>query len=501
MTGSAPRFLRDVLLVVAASILALAALLMPAGPALADDTTAAWAVTPCDADGNTTGETRFELEADPGASVTGYVLLTNSSTVERAFDVYGADGFNTPTGGYDLDAAAVTPTDVGSWVTVSASPVDLAALSTAVVEFTVTVPDGATPGDHPGGIVVSPRRGQVTNDGVVVDTRVAVRLNVRVPGEVVAALDVRDVGASYAFTAVPFGSSVTTVHYDVVNTGNVKVVGVPRLRITGPFGVRLAELDAEQTHEVLPGDSFTVTSTVDGVAPVMLATATVDVAMTAAPGPRTELPAVSSTGHATFAVISWTGLAVVVVIGLAAWLLVGYLRRRRREGEELWDRAVDEARADLEAGRAPRTGGLGATGGALAVLALAGGLLIAGAPHALADESDGGAITITVPSAGASPSQGASGPSGASVPSGSRGASRSAAPPGGGTDGAVPDPGGSGTGGGAISHQVPEPDLLWSAPEHWDGNRWLLAGGGLAVVGGLTAWSVRSLVLARRVVA
>ena len=57
--------------------------------------------------------------------------------------MYGADGFNTATGGYDLEPAATAPTDVGSWVTVESSEVTIPALSEAVVAFTVEVPAGA----------------------------------------------------------------------------------------------------------------------------------------------------------------------------------------------------------------------------------------------------------------------------------------------------------------------------------------------------------------------
>ena len=41
------------------------------------------------------------------------MLITNSSTVDREFAVYGADAFNTADGGYDLLAAAEVSTDVG----------------------------------------------------------------------------------------------------------------------------------------------------------------------------------------------------------------------------------------------------------------------------------------------------------------------------------------------------------------------------------------------------
>ncbi|HMO11193.1 MAG TPA: hypothetical protein PKB06_06790, partial [Actinotalea sp.] len=181
---------------------------------------------------------------------------------------------------------------------------------------------GATPDDHPGGLVVSPQGDQVTEQGVQVDTRIAVRLNVRVPGEIVPALAVRNGAASFAFTPVPFGTSSTTVRYEVVNSGNVKVVGMPRLRVTGPFGIALAEIEADQTHEVLPGGSFTVESVVDGVAPWVLNTATVDVEMAAAPGPATELPLVSSTARTVYPAVPWTGLAALAVLVAGAWFVI-----------------------------------------------------------------------------------------------------------------------------------------------------------------------------------
>ena len=200
MSRTAPRLVRASLLAVL-----VAAAGLPAAAAEADDTTVAWSVAPADASGAATAATRFALEAAPGGSITDHALITNSSTVERTFAVYGADAFNTPSGGYDLAPAAAPATDVGSWVTVSTPTVTIPALSTATVDLTIAVPADATPGDHPGGLVVSPVQSQTTDGGVVVDTRVAVRLNVRVSGEVAAALTVDRVAVDYGVTAVPFG--------------------------------------------------------------------------------------------------------------------------------------------------------------------------------------------------------------------------------------------------------------------------------------------------------
>lgn len=504
MTRPAPRALRDVhpprrpggrrRAALTALVLAVAALVAPAGAAVADDDTAAWSVAPADAQGTPTGQTRFELEADASAPVTEHVLLTNSSTVERAFNVYAADGFNTSDGGYDLGAAAVTPTGVGAWTTVAGSPVTVPALSTKVVDFTVTVPADATPGDHPGGIVVSPVRPQPDASGVIVDTRVAVRLNVRVPGEVTAALDIRSLGASYGFSAVPFGSADTTLRYEVVNTGNVKVVGVPRVRVTGPFGITLAEVEADKTREVLPGDSFEVSTTLSGIAPLIYDTATVDVAMTAAPGPDTEIPAVSATARTSFLAVPWTGLALLVLIGVAAWLGVRRWRHRRLERARAWDRVVDEARADLEAGRAPRSAG--ALGVVTVAALLAGGLLAGGAPAARADD---GAITITVPKATASAS-----PAPTPRPSSTSRTPRPAQ--------VLPDPSPSpsasgelpGTGGKPstppASAEAP-PDLVWPERGHrWTTSEWILVGVGGAGALGAAGWGLLRHLSTRRMV-
>lgn len=508
-------------------------------PALepADDV-AAWAAQPSDASGNPDGRTRFELEAEPGATLTEHVLITNSSTQEREFAVYGADAFNTSTGGYDVLAAAEVSTDVGSWVSVDAPTVTIPALSTAVVPFTVTVPDAATPGDHPGGVVVSPVRLQEADNGVVVDTRIAVRLAVRVAGEVAPALEVRGLTASFAGTWVPFGSAPATITYEVVNTGNVMVTGEPRIRVTGPFGVTLAEVDADETRQVLPGDSFTVTTELADVEPLVLNTAVVDVTMAFAESrvtddaqadagtddagtePGAEQPAeadqvtkasvdpgldgldgadgglVSVTDRTTFVAIPWTGLALVVLLAGGLWYLVRYLRWRRRTGAEAWERMVDEA-AQARATAAPA----GPVGSALAVAAaavtLAAAGLVAGAPSASAEtpvDDDGGSITVSVPkpSATATPTPT---PTPSSTPRATTRPPRTSTP--------TPDPStpadepadGDDTGVPAtVDPPDRDPDLVWSTGERGGLTplQWTLAGVAAASGGGAVgAWLLR----------
>ncbi|WP_024287405.1 WxL protein peptidoglycan domain-containing protein [Cellulomonas sp. KRMCY2] len=470
---------------------------LPTTAAYADDSTASWSATPADANGLPDGQTRYELELDAGQSVEQHVLITNSSTVEREFAVYAADAFSTPSGGYDVSPAATPPTEVGAWVTPAGPTVTIGPLATATVAFTVAVPADATPGDHPGGIVVSPVRAQVTETGVVVDTRVAVRLNVRVPGEIIPALEVRRVGGDYALAGVPFASAATTVTYEVVNTGNVKVNGVPRVRVTGPFGIELAEVEADETREVLPGDSFMVTTVLDRVAPVGVATVVVDVAMAAAPGPATEIPLVSSTARTTMLAISWTGLAIVLLVAAAAWLLVRRIRTRRARAGH-WATMLDEARREAEAGAEGARAAAGSTGSGPAAralgaaltlgvtLALGVGGLVLGAPPAHADESDEGALSLTVPGA---PSKGTTTTTGSGT--GTTPRSRGAAGPAGvpTEPGATSDEPGAVPGAGEVTATADGllPDLLWALQSRrWSPVQWTLVGlGGAGALAGL----------------
>jgi len=497
--------------------------LLPAQAARAgEDAQVAWSVSPAGADGAVDGRTRIDLTADPGAAIHDQVTVANASTVERTFRVYGADAFNTEGGGYDLQAAATPPTDVGAWVTVETPTVTIPALSAATVRFTVDVPTEATPGDHPGGIVVSLDR-PPADGGVVLDTRVAVRLGVRVAGELAPTLAVRSVDASFGGSWVPFGPAAATVAYEVVNTGNVRIVGLPRVRVTGPFGTRLADLQEPAEREVLPGQSFTVTQTLAGVAPLGLLTAVVDVDSAAVPGSDVEVPLVSSTARGTFLAVPWTGLGVLVLVVAGVVLLVRYRRRRLAEGQELWDALVAEARATgTVPGGAPQIGPARAVvtmlvlgvvlGSGVASLVLPGarpsppsqtGTLQLSVPPGPSDDD------TTAPTPSAPPSSGGDGtppPSGGhGVPPGGPGGQAPGSPslprgPGLGSS-STPDPAPSRsepaapaddeTPGAAGGSKTKGADLVWRPATGWTPAQWAMVGvGGAVVAGGVATGAV-----------
>src|SRR5699024_7766773 len=70
------------------------------------------------------------------------------------FALLASDGVVGESGAFDLLPSDVEPTDTGAWIDIE-EEVALAAGESAVVPFTITVPEDALPGDHPGGIVAS----------------------------------------------------------------------------------------------------------------------------------------------------------------------------------------------------------------------------------------------------------------------------------------------------------------------------------------------------------
>jgi hypothetical protein len=311
-----------------------------------DDGDRAWSVRPAGTDGRPDTRTHYTLQGSPGDVLNDQVLVTNESKVDASFDIYGTDAFNTPTGAFDLLPAAKKPTDIGAWVTFPAQKVTIAAGHSVVVAFRVTIPRDATPGDHAGGVVVS----LATGSDVRLDTRVAVRLYLRVPGFLRPELTVQYVRPTYSGVANPFGTGGVSLTYTVVNTGNIRLSSHPKVKVTSAlFGSTLAQTTPEDLPELLPGGKVTFAAHLAGVFPAGPLTVTVE--LQPFPDPTQpvgqEIPTFS--GHATIWAVPWLLLVLVLVVGGLAAGAVWFLRTRRRgNGGPAVKTSKDEKQAKTE---------------------------------------------------------------------------------------------------------------------------------------------------------
>ncbi|WP_455358948.1 COG1470 family protein [Streptomyces sp. SYSU K21746] len=164
----------------------------------------------------------FYLEGAPGAVLEDELALSNPSDRARTVRLRGAGVWS-------------------AWIAFAADEVRVPPRTRADVPFTVTVPPGAVPGDHPGAVVAA------------ADGREArVRVHLRVGGPALSALTVEDV-------AVTGRGGATVIRYAVVNRGNTALTPDLAVRADGVLGDVLRREARPLRVRLLPGQRLELT--------------------------------------------------------------------------------------------------------------------------------------------------------------------------------------------------------------------------------------------------
>ncbi|GHB83439.1 hypothetical protein GCM10010347_62980 [Streptomyces cirratus] len=234
-----PRRLGLALLTAAALLGAPAAL--PAQAAGAADGPG-WTAEPAAGRAGAAARPYFYLAGSPGTVLDDSLALANPTDQEHTVTLRGADAYNTADGSFAVRPPARPGTDgnpgagPGSWISFGrGATVRLPARTRAVVPFTVTLPPGSPPGDHPAALVAAEAGHEV-----------AVRVHLRVSGPAVAALTVEDV-------AVRGGAGAEVITYTLVNRGNVTLAPTLAVRADGRFGEAPGRAPHALPVELLPG--------------------------------------------------------------------------------------------------------------------------------------------------------------------------------------------------------------------------------------------------------
>ncbi|MEV7849349.1 MULTISPECIES: hypothetical protein [unclassified Streptomyces] len=285
-----------------------------ATPPAPDRGAAPWTARPAVGGSGTGGRPYFYLEGPPGTVLQDRLSVTNPGRAPVTVRLSGS--------GVRAGGEGATEGGAGNWLRTAAEKVTVPARTRADVPFTVTVPAGATPGDHPGTIVV---RGG--------DRTVGVPVRLRVGGPTLAALTVEDVTVSGR-----------AIHYTLVNRGNAVLAPRIAVRADGVFGTLLRREDRTLPVRVRPGQRVRLTEPWRDV-PV-LDSATVRLRVTAAGGAHGE-----ATARAVF--VPWAPLTAgaLLVLGAAGAGTYAYRRRRPRDR-----RPDDEERPGASSGEEERPG-------------------------------------------------------------------------------------------------------------------------------------------------
>ena len=182
----------------------------------------------------------FNYLVNPGSVISDAVTVTNQTTSPIAFKLYPADAINGQGGGYSLNPPQAPLKSVGGWVKLSSIEFTLPGHSLANVPFSLDVPNGLTPGDYAGGIVLSTvnpsveKRGNLTFN---VFQSVGTRIYVRIRGPLHPALSITQLAVSTSGFAGYVGGPVSsTVTYTLTNTGNQLLNPTAKLSLSPLLG-------------------------------------------------------------------------------------------------------------------------------------------------------------------------------------------------------------------------------------------------------------------------
>jgi hypothetical protein len=298
-----------------------ATLVAPTVPAQAA-TDGGWSIYPTTVKGQLP-RPYFQPILTAGVSYTDSVTVTNQTTAQATFNLYGADAHNTPTGGFGLSRRTDHMVGMGAWIQLPILQITLAPSSFEVIPFTIAVPPGASPGDHPGGIVIEGTQGTITTHGpvsVAVLQAVAVRVYGRVQGNLVSSLAVTHLSVKPRSNLLSSfgGPASSTVTFTVANIGNVRLSSTARMDLSPLLGGS-AGSKTISVPELLPQNSETFIVPYKSVVPFGRLSASV----------RLSAKGVATSGTANVWVIPWLLIILVLLIaGVVIW------RWRRRTGQK-----------------------------------------------------------------------------------------------------------------------------------------------------------------------
>ncbi len=181
--------------------------------------------------------TWFVYTLEPGTEIQDAVEVYNPTDKEKTILIYPADTTPSSEGGFALKQRVEPMTDLGTWITMEKNEVVLAPGSAEIVPFTIKVPaEGLDVGEHSGGVMIEEKQTQTGGNGVMLSTRVGLRVYVTIPGDMIKKIDydfLKYEINSYRNYKLPFGSEdqkkkpflkvpqIYDFQMGVLNSGNV----------------------------------------------------------------------------------------------------------------------------------------------------------------------------------------------------------------------------------------------------------------------------------------
>lgn len=307
-------------LLVAALLAFIAVGVVPSAAQAAGTDELSWSVAP----GGKKDRTNFSYELEPGSRHKDSFVVTNLGSTEITLAIYAADGITSSTGALDLKPAAEASEAIGAWVTVEQPLVTLGAGERSEIDFVLDLPKELEPGDYVGGLISS-YADTSTGSTVLVDRRLATRMNVNVAGDGTLSLAVEDLNVTTTPAWNPFAPVEATLSYTLRNTGTLRARGTQTLSASGPGGIASTDTTIPAA-ELIPGGTTLHEERIQGIWPLFQLKATVDVL----PEGIDALPGTAVSAQATTWALPLGQLGLLVVV-IGAAVILGVRSGRSRD--------------------------------------------------------------------------------------------------------------------------------------------------------------------------
>lgn len=293
-------------------------------------------------EGNTRSQSIFIMTLEPEESGKNGIRLINSGEEAHTVQIYPVDGSASADGSFSCRQASEDRNEVGSWVQLDTQELTIEPDAQEVVDFTVTVPKDASPGEHNGCIAVQDiaNKPAASGEGVLLGFRSAIRLSIRVPGEIIKQLDFLRVDISRGEQSTYIVSPVAK------NTGNVSLDVQSYVQLVSVFGQE-TKIEHNTNCPIVPGATLTSCSSTferpywGGVYKARTSLAYNSNTADGIGDKATEQKRISKTSGYF---IAWpdpmAALAELAVLAAIAWFIITPLRRksRRRKLMRTWER-------------------------------------------------------------------------------------------------------------------------------------------------------------------
>jgi hypothetical protein len=171
-----------------------------------------------------------EETLEPGTEKNYSVSVTNLNAADQKFYVFSRNISGVKDGGSPIFATSnleKTGFELSDWISLPFGEIDIPAEGSVTIDYTISIPENASPGSHFGGVFFSVDPPDIEQSGAAVGYQVANIVSIRVAGEAIEEAGIRQ----FATSKFLYGSQNVDFSVRIENKGNVLV------RPTGPLEI------------------------------------------------------------------------------------------------------------------------------------------------------------------------------------------------------------------------------------------------------------------------